>query len=132
MQQTAVQARPAKPFSLLGPAEPSLLERLVPAANIWHKSAAVIIGIILVALLAIEFEVPAAHREADDVVVEVLATLDPRLPEALLVDHREARSVVFAVAQGTVPGPFLPQRPVQSEPRPNLFVDVGVALQTRR
>jgi len=52
MQQTAVQARPVKPFSVLGPAEPSLLERLVPAANVWHKSAAVIIGIILVALLA--------------------------------------------------------------------------------
>ncbi len=52
MQQTAVQARPANPFSLLGPAEPSLLERLVPSANVWHKSAAVIIGIILVALLA--------------------------------------------------------------------------------
>lgn len=52
MQQTAVQARPAKLFSLLGPAEPSLLERLVPSANVWHKSAAVIIGIILVALLA--------------------------------------------------------------------------------
>lgn len=52
MQQTAVQERPAKPFSLLGTAEPSLLERLVPAANIWHKSAAVITGIVLVALLA--------------------------------------------------------------------------------
>jgi len=52
MQQTAVQASPAQPFSLLGPAEPSLLERLVPAANIWHKTAAVVIGIILVALLA--------------------------------------------------------------------------------
>jgi biotin transport system substrate-specific component len=52
MQQTAVQARPAKPFSLLGPAEPSLLERLIPAANIWHKSATVVIGITLVALLA--------------------------------------------------------------------------------
>jgi len=52
MQQTAFQARPVKPFSVLGRAEPSLLERLVPAANVWHKSAAVIIGIILVALLA--------------------------------------------------------------------------------
>jgi len=52
MQQTTFQARPVKPFSVLGRAEPSLLERLVPAANVWHKSAAVIIGIILVALLA--------------------------------------------------------------------------------
>jgi biotin transport system substrate-specific component len=37
---------------MLGPAEPSLFERLVPAATVWHKSAAVVIGIILVALLA--------------------------------------------------------------------------------
>jgi len=52
MQQTAVTAKRAEPFSLLGPAEPSLFERLVPAATVWHKSAAVVIGIIAVALLA--------------------------------------------------------------------------------
>jgi biotin transport system substrate-specific component len=52
MQQTAVTARPAESFSLLGPAEPSLFERLVPSANVWHKSAAVVVGILLVSLLA--------------------------------------------------------------------------------
>ena len=52
MQQTSVTARRSETFSLLGPAEPSLLERLVPAANAWHKSAAVVIGILLVSLLA--------------------------------------------------------------------------------
>jgi biotin transport system substrate-specific component len=52
MQQTAVTARRFEPFSLLGSAEPSLFERLVPAANAWHKSAAVVVGIVLVSLLA--------------------------------------------------------------------------------
>jgi biotin transport system substrate-specific component len=52
MQQTAVTTRRAESFSLLGSAEPSLFERLVPMANIWHKSAAVVIGIALVSLLA--------------------------------------------------------------------------------
>ena len=52
MQQTAVPARRSDPLALLGPAEPSLFERLVPAATVWHKSAAVVIGIILVAALA--------------------------------------------------------------------------------
>jgi biotin transport system substrate-specific component len=52
MQQTAVPGQNAKPLSLLGPAEPSLFDRLVPGANIWHKSAAVVVGIVLVALLA--------------------------------------------------------------------------------
>ena len=52
MQQSAVQARPSKPFTLLGPVEPSLFERILPTANIWHKTAAVIAGIVLVALLA--------------------------------------------------------------------------------
>lgn len=52
MQQTAVRAHQAKPFSLLGPAEPSLFEKLVPTATIWHKSAAVVIGIALVSILA--------------------------------------------------------------------------------
>jgi biotin transport system substrate-specific component len=52
MQQTAVTPRRSEPLALLGPAEPSLFERLVPGANSWHKSAAVVGGIILVALLA--------------------------------------------------------------------------------
>jgi biotin transport system substrate-specific component len=52
MQQTAVPAHISKPFSLLGPLEAPLLERLIPGANIWHKSAAVVIGVILVSLLA--------------------------------------------------------------------------------
>jgi biotin transport system substrate-specific component len=52
MQQTAVPAHISKPFSLLGPLETPLLERLISGANIWHKSAAVVIGIILVSLLA--------------------------------------------------------------------------------
>lgn len=52
MQQTAVTTPRAEPFSLLGPAEPSLFERLVPMANMWHKTAAVVIGIALVSLLA--------------------------------------------------------------------------------
>ena len=52
MQQTAVPVRRSDPLAMLGPAEPSLFERLVPAATVWHKSAAVVIGIILVALLA--------------------------------------------------------------------------------
>ena len=52
MQQSAVTARRVKSYSLLGPAEPSLFERLVPSANLWHKSSAVVVGILLVALLA--------------------------------------------------------------------------------
>jgi biotin transporter BioY len=52
MQQTAVTTPRAEPFSLLGPVEPSLFERLVPMANMWHKTAAVVIGITLVSLLA--------------------------------------------------------------------------------
>jgi biotin transport system substrate-specific component len=52
MQQTAVPGHRAKPLSLLGPAEPSLFERIVPGANIWHKSAAVVVAIVVVALLA--------------------------------------------------------------------------------
>jgi biotin transport system substrate-specific component len=52
MQQSAVTAHGKKPLALLGPAEPSLLERLVPGANTWHKSATVVIGIIAVSLLA--------------------------------------------------------------------------------
>ncbi len=52
MQQTAVTARRNEPFALLGPAEPSLFERLVPTATVWHKSAAVVVGILLVSLLA--------------------------------------------------------------------------------
>ena len=52
MQQTAATAHRYGPLTLMGPAEPSLLERLLPGANVWHKSAAVVIGIILVSLLA--------------------------------------------------------------------------------
>ena len=52
MQQTAVTASRAGSFSLLGPTEPSLFERLVPIASTWHKSAAIVIGIVLVSLLA--------------------------------------------------------------------------------
>ena len=52
MQQTAVTAHRTKPLSLLGPAEPSLLERLVPNATAWQKSAAVVLGIVLVSLFA--------------------------------------------------------------------------------
>ena len=52
MQQPAVTTARAETFSLLGPAEPSLLERLVPMTNMWHKTTAVLIGIALVSLLA--------------------------------------------------------------------------------
>jgi len=52
MQQTAVTTTRAVTFSLLGPAEPSLLERLVPMASMWQKTAAVFFGIALVSLLA--------------------------------------------------------------------------------
>ena len=52
MQQTAVTTARAETFFLLGPAEPSLLERLVPMTNMWRKTTAVLIGIALVSLLA--------------------------------------------------------------------------------
>lgn len=52
MQQTAVKIHRYGPLSLVGPSEPSLLDRLVPGATVWHKSAAVVIGIIAVSLLA--------------------------------------------------------------------------------
>lgn len=52
MQQTAVTANRYDPLTLLGPAGPPLLDRLIPGANIWHRSAAVVIGIIVVSLLA--------------------------------------------------------------------------------
>ena len=52
MQQTAVTARRYSPLILIGPAEPSLFDRLLPGAKIWQKSAAVVIGIIMVSLLA--------------------------------------------------------------------------------
>ncbi len=59
MQQTAVPARQVKPLSLLGPLEVPLLERLIPGANIWHKIAAAVIGIIVVSLLAqVRFYIP--------------------------------------------------------------------------
>jgi len=52
MQQSAVKARRVGSYSLLGPVETSLFERLIPSANSWHKSSAVIVGILLVSLLA--------------------------------------------------------------------------------
>jgi biotin transport system substrate-specific component len=52
MQQTAVPAHISKPFTLLGPLAAPLLERLIPGITVWHKTAAVVIGIILVSLLA--------------------------------------------------------------------------------
>lgn len=52
MQQTAATARPLGTFTLLGPAEPPLLDRLVPGIALWHKAVAVVIGIVLVSLLA--------------------------------------------------------------------------------
>ncbi len=52
MQQTAVTASRYSPLTLLGPAGPPLLDRLIPGANIWHRSAAVVIGIVVVSLLA--------------------------------------------------------------------------------
>ncbi len=52
MQQSAVTTRRTEPFTLLGPAELSLFDRLVPSATAWHKSSAVVLGIILVSLLA--------------------------------------------------------------------------------
>ncbi|MDP7090627.1 MAG: biotin transporter BioY [Dehalococcoidia bacterium] len=52
MQQSAVTTRRTEPFTLLGPAELSLFDRLVPSATVWHKSSAVVLGIILVSLLA--------------------------------------------------------------------------------
>ena len=59
MQQTAVTDRRVDSFTLLGPSEPSLFERLVPRATIWHQVAAVVIGIALVSLLAqVKFSIP--------------------------------------------------------------------------
>ena len=52
MQHTAITPPQYGPLTLIGPAEPSLLDRLVPGATVWHKSAAVIVGIALVSLLA--------------------------------------------------------------------------------
>ena len=52
MQQTAVTADQYSPLTLVGPAEPSLFDSLLPGAKVWHKSAAVIIGIIIVSLFA--------------------------------------------------------------------------------
>jgi biotin transport system substrate-specific component len=52
MQQTAVTARRNEPFTLLGQAEPSLFERFLPNATVWHKSTAVVVGIAMVSLLA--------------------------------------------------------------------------------
>ena len=52
VEQTAVPARRHEPLTITGSAGPSLLESLVPGAKVWHKVAAVVIGIIVVSLLA--------------------------------------------------------------------------------
>ena len=52
MHETAVTDRRSDPLVLLGPAEPSLFESLLPGADLRYKSAAVLAGIVLVALLA--------------------------------------------------------------------------------
>lgn len=59
MQQGAVVTKPTQPLSLLGPAEPALIERLIPGLNLWQKSVAVVAGVALVALLAqVRFFIP--------------------------------------------------------------------------
>ena len=59
MQQGAVVTRPTQPLSLLGPAEPALIERLIPGLNLWQKSLAVVASVALVALLAqVRFFIP--------------------------------------------------------------------------
>jgi biotin transport system substrate-specific component len=59
MQQGAVVTKPTQPLSLLGPAEPALIERLIPGLNLWQKSLAVVAGVVLVALLAqVRFFIP--------------------------------------------------------------------------
>ncbi len=52
MQQAALTTTRHGSLTLMGSAEPSLFERLIPGANVWHKSSAVVIGIIIVSLLA--------------------------------------------------------------------------------
>lgn len=52
MQQTTVEANRVEPFTLLGPMEAPLIERLIPGASLWHKAVAVVVGIIMVSLLA--------------------------------------------------------------------------------
>jgi len=59
MQQGAVVTKPTQPLSLLGPAEPALIERLIPGLNLWQKSVAMVAGVALVALLAqVRFFIP--------------------------------------------------------------------------
>ena len=59
MQQGAVVTKPTQPLSLLGSAEPALIERLIPGLNLWQKSLAVVAGVALVALLAqVRFFIP--------------------------------------------------------------------------
>ena len=52
MQLTAVTPHQHKPLTLIGPVELPLFDRLVPNGSIWHKSAAAVIAIIMVSLLA--------------------------------------------------------------------------------
>ena len=52
MQQTAISTSSTKAPFLLDSPGPSLFECLLPAVNVWHKTGAVITGIVLVSLLA--------------------------------------------------------------------------------
>jgi len=52
MQRAAVTIHQHESLTLIGPAELSLFDRLVPNARIWHKLAATVIAIIMVSLLA--------------------------------------------------------------------------------
>ena len=52
MQQTVISTSSTKAPFLLDSPGPSLFECLLPAGNVWHKTGAVITGIVLVSLLA--------------------------------------------------------------------------------
>ena len=52
MQQTVISTRSTKTFFLSTSPGPSLFECLVPNANVWYKTVAVITAILLVSLLA--------------------------------------------------------------------------------
>lgn len=52
MQTAVVTSHRRGPLALMGPAEPSLFDRLVPGAGARQKAAAVATGIVVVALLA--------------------------------------------------------------------------------
>ena len=52
MQQTVISTSSTKAPFLLDSPGPSLFECLLPTVNVWHKTGAVIAGIVLVSLLA--------------------------------------------------------------------------------